>query len=381
MNEKFSTPVCHFFFEMKLFVGIFASAVLSCQEKISFSDAKGPDKYLNGVWRLKQNGTEWYYKQDMSSHYLKWTDTEGQSTGQWSVFKVLDDGKEDKKFRLGSDEGIFTCPHEVENWGEKTNGVDFNIDVAPCCSSFQVYTKSMLERMKCEEKTELGMRKGRKNDCEKDQYPEKPTDKPPMTKPDDGQWTLPVVTDMTDPDMTFPDITEPAMTEPAMTKPEIDYPKDVKNRFVETKMIWNGRPVFQQQLCDNDADMCIALAPLVFWYNTEKEGSNVGQWVLSQDVGNSENFIMMSDINDYQCIDSCTSWTAGSGLKETQVEFLDADEIDSVMLFCKDKKSYDDGKDKDDDSKIEGQDGEGKWNFDYKLYYVIVIFIPKILKK
>ena len=373
---------------MKLFAGIFASGVLSCQEKISFSDAKGPDKYLNGVWRLKQNGTEWYYKQDMSSHYLKWTDIEGQSTGQWSVFKVLDDGKVDKKFRLGSDEGIFTCPHEVENWGDKTNGVDFNINVAPCCSSFQVYTKSMLERMKCEEKTELGMRKGRKNNCEKEpeifptKYPEKPTDKPPKTKPDDGEWTLPVVTDMTDPDMTLPDITEPAMTEPAMTKPDIDYPKDVKNKFVGTKMIWNGRPVFQQQLCDDDADMCIALAPLVFWYKTEKEGSNVGQWVLSQDVGNSENFIMMSDINDYQCIDSCNSWKAGSGLKETKVDFLDADEIDSVMLFCKDKKSYGEGKDKDDDSKTEGQGGEGKWNGYYKIYfYVIVILIPNLMKK
>ena len=331
---------------------------------------KGPDKYLNGIWRLKQNGTEWFYKQDMSSHYLRWTETEniGKSTGTWSIFKVLGDGKTDKKFRLGSDEAVFTCPHEVENWGQKTNGIDFNIKVAPCCTSFEVYTKSMLERMKCEDKIELGMRKGRKNDCEKEpelystKYPTKPTGKPPMTKPDDnddGKWTLPLVTDpdMTgyDPWETKPATTEPAVTEPAMTKPDLDYPKDVKNKFMATKMIWNGRSVFQQQLCDDDAEMCITLAPLVFWYKADK-GSNVGQWVLSHDVGDDENAIMMSDINDYQCIDSCTSWTAGSGLKDTQIDFLDASEMDTVKLFCKDKEMYGDGKDKGDKDDIDKDD-------------------------
>ena len=120
--------------------------------------------------------------------------------------------------------------------------------------------------------------------------------------------------------------TEPAITEPAMTKPDIDSPKDIKNKFMATKMIWNGRSVFQQQLCDEGAEMCITLAPLVFWYKADK-GSNVGQWVLSHDVGDDENSIMMSDINDYKCIDSCTSWTAGNGLKDTQVDFLDVNEI------------------------------------------------------
>ena len=339
---------------------------------------------MNGISRLKQNGTEWFYKQDMSSHYLRWTETESvgtKSTGTWSVFKVLGDGKADKKFRLGSDPVAFTCPHEVKNWGQKTNGVDFNIKVAPCCTSFEVYTKSMIERMKCEEKVELGMRKGRKNDCEKEpevystKYPTKPTGKPPMTKPDgndDGKWTLPLVTD---PDVTGYDPweTEPAVTEPAMTKPDLDDPKDIKNKFMATKMIWNDQPVYQQQLCDEDAEMCITLAPLVFWYKADQDkGSNVGQWVLSHDVGNDENAIMMSDINDYKCIDSCTSWTADSGLKDTEVDFLDANEMDSVMLFCKDKQIYGDGKDKgdkddgdkDDGDKDDGDDDEGDNNGD-----------------
>ena len=352
---------------------------------------KGPDKYLNGIWRLKQNGTEWFYKQDMSSHYLRWTETENigtKSTGTWSVFKVLGDGKEDKKFRLGSDDVIFTCPHEVENWGEKKNGVDFNIKIAPCCTSFEVYTKSMLERMKCEEKIELGMRKGRKNDCEKEpevystKYPTKPTVKPPMTKPNgsnDGKWTLPLVTD---PDVTGYDPweTEPAVTEPAMTKPDIDHPKDVKNKFMATKMIWNDRPVFQQQLCNEEAEMCITLAPLVFWYKADK-GSNVGQWVLSHDVGDDENAIMMSDINDYKCIDSCTSWTAGSGLKDTQVDFLDVNEMDSVMLFCKDKQMYGDGKDKgdknngdDDEGDNTGDDTEGQGDKGKLILHIMIFF-------
>ena len=91
--------------------------------------------------------------------------------------------------------------------------------------------------------------------------------------------------------------------------------------------------------------------------------------------------------------DSCTNWRAGSGLENSNIEFLDPDNMDSVKLFCKDKldnKDFDQDKEKDgsekpgdkdddksdnDDSGVEGQgDKNGnicrKWII-LKFYYIL----------